>query len=234
MVYLGSKTKYAKHIVPILQQVIDNNNITTFIDGCCGGCNIIDKIKCENRIAIDKNASLIDLYNHAVTHGTEDFPAFITKEDWDYRKEHQDEEPLYLTALTSIFCSYSARGFRGGYACNGSRNFYQERLNNFNKQLPNLQDIKFICADINDLEVEGAVIYIDPPYKGTKTYDVKDFNYETFWNTVRRLSQNNLVFVSEQQAPEDFLPIWSLPVKRNCFGTGRTETTENLFVYKFI
>lgn len=55
MVYQGSKTKYAKEIVPILQNEIDKNNIKTFIDGMCGGCNIIDKIKCENKIAYDIN-----------------------------------------------------------------------------------------------------------------------------------------------------------------------------------
>ena len=51
MVYMGSKIKYSKYIVPILQQVIDDNNVNTYIECFCGGCNIIDKINCENRYA---------------------------------------------------------------------------------------------------------------------------------------------------------------------------------------
>ena len=46
MVYMGSKSKYAKYIVPILQKTIDDNNISTYIECFVGGANIIDKRKC--------------------------------------------------------------------------------------------------------------------------------------------------------------------------------------------
>ena len=62
MVYQGSKTKYAKYIVPILQEVIDKGNYKCFVDGCCGGCNIVDKINAETRIAVDIDPGLIALY----------------------------------------------------------------------------------------------------------------------------------------------------------------------------
>lgn len=35
MVYMGAKSKYAKHIVPILQKCIDENNIDTYIECFC-------------------------------------------------------------------------------------------------------------------------------------------------------------------------------------------------------
>ena len=44
MVYMGSKSKYAQYIVPILQKCIDDNNITLYIEPFVGGANIIDKI----------------------------------------------------------------------------------------------------------------------------------------------------------------------------------------------
>ena len=59
MVYPGSKAKYANKIVPILQRVIDDNHITTYIEPFVGGANIIDKIYCPLRIGYDKNATLI-------------------------------------------------------------------------------------------------------------------------------------------------------------------------------
>lgn len=49
MVYLGSKAKYAGAICPILQQVINEKNINTYIECFVGGANVIDKIQCENR-----------------------------------------------------------------------------------------------------------------------------------------------------------------------------------------
>jgi len=48
--YLGSKSRIAKHIVPILQKEIDDNNINTYIEPFCGGCNLVDKIECDRRI----------------------------------------------------------------------------------------------------------------------------------------------------------------------------------------
>ena len=62
MVYMGSKTKYAKYIVPILQELIDKNNISTYIEPFVGGANIIDKIKCQEKFGYDKNLTLIALH----------------------------------------------------------------------------------------------------------------------------------------------------------------------------
>ena len=61
MVYMGSKEKYSKFIVPILQKTIDENNITTYIEPFCGGCSIIRKIKCNKKLAIDRSETLIAL-----------------------------------------------------------------------------------------------------------------------------------------------------------------------------
>jgi len=44
MVYMGSKAKYAKYIVPILQKTINKNDVDTYIECFVGGANIIDKI----------------------------------------------------------------------------------------------------------------------------------------------------------------------------------------------
>lgn len=81
MVYQGSKTRYAQYIVPILQKTINITNAETFIDGCCGGCNIIQDIKCKNKIAIDLNNDLIELYKYAITAYKEGYldTAFPTK-----------------------------------------------------------------------------------------------------------------------------------------------------------
>ena len=46
-----------------MQKCIDDNNLETYIESCVGGGNIIDKIKCKNRIGNDSNEYLIDFWN---------------------------------------------------------------------------------------------------------------------------------------------------------------------------
>lgn len=61
MIYMGSKAKIADYIVPIIQSHIAVSKNKTYIEPFCGGCNIIDKVKAQNRIAADKNQYLIAL-----------------------------------------------------------------------------------------------------------------------------------------------------------------------------
>lgn len=56
---------------------------------------------------------------------------------------------------------------------------------------------------------KNSLIYLDPPYKGTKPYNGKNnFDYEVFYDFVREISKNNFVFVSEYSMPDDFKIIW--------------------------
>lgn len=235
MVYQGSKSRYSKYIIPILQEYIDKNNIAAFVDMCCGGCNIIDKIRCDRKIAVDNNPYLIALFEYGLRDLNPVFPEAVTKEEWDRVKANPDNCP-WLTGMYAFFCSYSARGFNGGFCCNPSYGDkeYQSRKKNFLKQLPALQGVEFYCVDILHCEsypIKKALIYADPPYKNTKKYDTsKNFDYDKFWNLVRDLSKDNIVIVSEQEAPEDFESIWSKDVSRNTFGKGgHVQVTENLF-----
>lgn len=51
---MGSKAKITKYIVPIIQQKIDESGARYYVEPFAGGCNVIDKIKAEYRIASDK------------------------------------------------------------------------------------------------------------------------------------------------------------------------------------
>ena len=44
MKYMGSKSRIKKHIVPIIQELIDKNEIKTYIEPFVGGANVIDNI----------------------------------------------------------------------------------------------------------------------------------------------------------------------------------------------
>lgn len=65
MVYMGSKNRITKYIVPIIQSYIDDNNVNTYIGLFVGGANVIDKIICNRKIGNDYNENLISLLKYA-------------------------------------------------------------------------------------------------------------------------------------------------------------------------
>jgi DNA adenine methylase len=239
---MGSKAKYAKYIVPILQQVIDDNEVDTYIECFVGGANIIDKIKCENKYGYDRSDTLIALLSLAA----ENFDKVLkdgTRELWDMGKEYvkNNVKPEDMTladiGAMEFFASYCNGGFPRGYAKNtATRNYYKEAYSNMEKQAPNLKDITFKCQNYWELEdAENAVIYLDPPYQNTKSYGYANqskMDYEHFWNWVRDLSKNNYVFISEQSAPEDFEIVWEQEVKRTTNKKNDFKATERLYRLK--
>jgi|SRR3972149_1076696 len=169
MVYVGSKAKLAKYLVPIIQKYIDNNNIKNYLEPFVGGANIIDKIKCDNKFGCDIHSGLIGIYN-AVQNGWMP-PLTITENDYNNAKLGKINEPLrsYIGFAGSYATKYwggFARSFKADKIT--PRNIYKERTRNFIKQIPNLFGIKFERRDF--LEVSGCdnyLIYCDPPYKNT-------------------------------------------------------------------
>lgn len=82
MKYMGSKSRIAKDIVPIIQSYIDNSgSVETYWEPFVGGANIIDKIKCQYRIGSDLNRYLIALLCY-VRDGGELYEN-VTKEAYD-------------------------------------------------------------------------------------------------------------------------------------------------------
>ena len=77
---------------------------------------------------------------------------------------------------------------------------------------------------------DGDVVYCDPPYKNTGGYGI-EFNTDAFWEWVR--TREYPVYVSEYQAPSDFVSIWSKEKRVLLNGESLTAPrTEHLFVHK--
>lgn len=245
MKYMGSKSRIAKYIVPILQKYIDDNNIEFYWEPFVGGANIIDKISCKTKSGTDKNKYLIALLNHVANGGT--LYESVPKELYDkartaYNNGDTSEFEDWEIGNIGFLASYNGRFFDGGYAKPGYektktgeklRDYYQEAKRNLEKQAPNLKGCNFAYLDYKDYFPQGYLIYCDPPYKGTKHYSVsKGFDHEEFWDTVRKWSEYNYVVVSEQSAPDDFVCIWEKEVSRSVRATDKFNATEKLFVYK--
>lgn len=116
MIYMGSKSRVAKYIVPIIQQCIDDNNLSVYIEPFAGGMNVVDKIKAPFRIASDKNKYLIALFQHLQNGG--ELLSEVSKELYSEVRANyktKDYEDWYVGNI-GFLASYNGRWFDGGYA----------------------------------------------------------------------------------------------------------------------
>ena len=230
MVYMGSKRRYAKYIVPIIDKYIQNNNITDFYDIFCGGANLADKITCENIYCNDLSPTLIALHQKAQSEPNE-IPDTGNREWWDksyteYKRlkanydidfdiwAENSSMPLWEIGAIEWYSSFANGGFPRGYAkAAHGRDYYNEAYRNHQKQSldPNYQKIHFSQGNYLTIPIpENAVIYADSPYKGTKPYAINPkFNHEEYYNWLREKSKTNPIFISEQEMPDDFTIIWA-------------------------
>lgn len=241
--YMGSKSRIAKDIVPIIQKYIDDNEITSYIEPFCGGANVIDKIKCKNRIASDINPYLIALLKRV--QNKEELYDEVPKELYDkVRASYNNKDNSFENweyGNIGFLASYNGRFFDGGYAKSGCeklknggqryRDYYRESKDNILSQ--NLEDIIFINDDYRNLKTTNSVIYCDPPYENQKQYaNSLHFDYDEFWDCMRKWSENNIVLISELNAPKDFECIWKKSVSRSIKSADKSRDTEKLFIYK--
>lgn len=250
MVYMGSKRRYAKDIVPIIQDYINKNHITTFIDCFCGGANLADKIKCDKVIANDLSPTLIALHQQAQLDFLQ-IPTDGSREYWDEayaewkRMKNQMDKgepisvtmPLYKIGAIEWYSSFANGGFPRGYAKpSPTRNYYQEAYRNHKKQAEdeNYKHIIFQQGDyknlVDGISLDNTILYCDSPYKGTKPYAINSkFNYEEYYNWLRETSKKVPIFISEQSLPEDFIPIWEKETKRTAGKDNNFKACEKLY-----
>lgn len=235
--YMGSKSRISKYIVPIIQKYIDENNITEYYEPFVGGCNVIDKIKCPIRIGNDSNKYLIAFWQE-MQNGLDLKSIQMDIDTYKDIRSNKDNYPDYMVAIAGILASYNAKWF-GGYAKTHTvkspsdrrayiRNYYRESIDNVVVQMPNLQDVQFVCGDYKSINPHNAVVYCDPPYANTTGY--KDsIDYDEYWNWVRNLSKDNIVLCSEYNAPSDFECIWEGRITTTLDNASRSKATEKLF-----
>lgn len=210
MKYMGSKNRIAKHLLPIMLEEAEKHNITTWVEPFVGGANMIDKVPSSyKRIGIDYNPHTIEALI-AIRDLVDKLPTEVSEE---YYKTLKGAKPDPVTSLIRFGASFGGK-FENGYARSFTnkgvpRNHWDEAKRNAQKQSPNLQGVKFINGSYEEYsDFENCLIYCDPPYEGTTSYKTGSFDHAKFWDWCRKMSEKNLVFVSEYNAPEDFECIW--------------------------
>lgn len=239
MKYMGSKRRLAKDIAPIINNFIKQYNIETYIEPFCGGCNMLEHIISKNRIASDNNEYLIAMWSDLQSGWNP--PESMTKEMYEDIKNNKDKYSKALVAIAGFCATYNAKWF-GGYAGlvktkeNTYRDYYNESIRNIIKQTLNLTNVMFIYNDYRHFtNYKNCIIYCDPPYEGTTQYDYSKkeivFDHSKFWEWVRLVSQNNIVLVSEYNAPNDFKCIYEKTLVTTLDKNSRKNDTEKLFTY---
>ena len=239
MRYMGSKNRLAKELIPIIQSYI-TEDIKGYLEPFVGGANVIDKIKCNNKIGCDIHKQLIALLNKAKDN-VEDIPDIISFEIYEEVKNNKEKYEDWYVGLVGFCATYGAKYF-GGYARNSKNDNSGKRskqaIENLKKQAPLLKDIEFKCCNFLDLpkdKIKGYVIYCDIPYKGTTKYKTESFPYEEFYKWAIEMAKNNTVLISEYNMPSNFKCIWEKDTKVNIDKNGNTtdenrKRTEKLFL----
>lgn len=252
MKYMGSKRKYWKDIVPIIQRYINEHNIEVFIDAFVGAANLSEHIIAPIKIGNDLSFSLIGLHKQAQTDFSK-IPTEGSREMWDrcysewkrinalpQEERKESEIPFYEIGAIEWYGSFSGRGFPGGYAKpSETRNPYVSSRNTHEKEAKTslYQDIIFTCGDyrtilerFKELSDKKILFYFDSPYKGTKAYGISPhFNFEEYYDYLRKISQTYPCFISEQEMPEDFPIVWEKAAERTVGLDNHYQATEKLF-----
>ena len=113
------------------------------------------------------------------------------------------------------------------------RDFISMAVRNMAKQIPKLQGVEFRSGDYRNLQIpEEPIIYCDPLYKDTDATYRRGLNHDEFRQWCReRVYDGHKVYISEYQAPEDFVKIREKPLQ-NGMSADKGKATEELFIYK--
>lgn len=240
MVYMGSKNRIAKYIIPIMEKYRTDGQF--FVEPFVGGCNLIDKVS-GNRMGFDNNPYLIAMWRGLQQ--DVDRPMEISFEFYDkcrqaYNKnksgEGMSQRELFTIGWVGYMWSFNGRFYDGGYNGNSTvRNYSKENIANIARQIESIKDVEFYCCSyINSLQYipPKSIIYCDIPYKNTKQYAYSsDFDHDAFYRWAEDAKDiGHTVFVSEYNMPDPFQCIWEKEIT-NSLNTKKTyRPTEKLFI----
>ena len=146
--------------------------------------------------------------------------------------------PKALLGFVAYACSFGGGWWNGfiGYNEKKGENYVKEAIRGLKKHIDsavNMENSDFLHGNYETIEIpDNAFVYCDPPYANTKKY-ANDFDNERFWDWCRELietKENIKLLISEYNAPEDFVCIWSKGVQ-DSMGNNTMSKNEKLFIH---
>jgi len=99
------------------------------------------------------------------------------------------------------------------------------------EQLERLQQLELSSLSYDDVKIKpNSIIYCDPPYVGTSSYDTIQFDHNKFFSWVE--ANKHPVFFSEYKADDRFELVFQKPRKPLLSSCGRRQMIEKVFANK--
>lgn len=253
--YVGNKYRLIKQIIPLFPK-----KISMFVDAFGGSGTVLMNTEADYYIYNDINPYVSSIVSGLFSTSYDEIIkqieniiseydlSMINKEGFErLRDSYNNGRKDWITLYTLMCHSFNHQfRFNNKHEYNSSfgknRSYFSDRQkqdllalkHRFENKDPiivsskNAFDFDFSDFDENDL------IYFDPPYANTTTYQGQKFDTNEFWNYMREISKDNKVFISEQNAPDDFECIWEKPFTRTLDRNKNNQfkVTEKLFIYK--
>ena len=203
MKYVGGKHTISKQLTDFIKSQV-NPSEYEFYDLFCGSCGIVKNMQEFKKVIAN------DIEEDLYLFWKDDFAFDFLPNEIEYKLCKHDPNPSQKRCFYRFFMSYGGKswgGFLQRHCIYKDRDFFQEFKNSYNKIKPMLKNVEFHNKSYMGFDMEGAVIYCDPPYANTQGYD-SFFNHIEFWERMRYLSQKNIVFISCEEHPPDFFVIW--------------------------
>jgi DNA adenine methylase len=233
MQYHGGKEKIAKDLSEVIRS--HGAGCTHYLEPFIGGASIFARMAPHfpgRAIGADYDLDVAALWA-AVSAGEWEPPAELTREQYDTLK--MSGEPSPLRAFAAFGCSFGGKKW-GGYAKNNrGDDFAGAARRGILKKQAGVIGASVARADYRAFAPgAGTLVYADPPYAGTTGYTTGAWDVDEFWATMAAWSEAGaVVLVSEYEAPEGWVPVWSRERRTSMSATDNLKVaTEKLFIHK--
>lgn len=236
--YSGSKKRIAKKIHDAIikfEQLMYGDKKLPYFEPFCGMLAVCKEFNDGRpRTVCDLNADVIKMWQAFLYKNWRPKPTIT---EAYYNKLRYSNVPSAERGFYGSSC-----GFNGSYFSTFSGRYVDIKVcirhgyQNMLKYKPLLDNVDVLDAQSYDTFMpKNMLVYCDPPYKRTlnihPSKNLNTFDIDKFWNIMRKWSKYNLVFISEEIAPKDFISIWKKQHTRTCNGD-ILKCSEHLFIHK--
>lgn len=228
MQYLGGKHRIGRTLASYMNLYCVNR---PYFEPFIGGANVILHIASYERHAADINSALVTMWQ-TVCNGWKP-PDDVSEEEYLRIKRGARNPYDPLTAFAGFGCSFGGKWF-AGYARNAkSYNYASQTKRNIARKLERLKGVTWHYGGYDEHDYPpNCVIYCDPPYANTTSYNAAGtFDHDKFYNWCRLMAaKGHLLFISEYQMPDDFKSVLEIPHKLSVRSKlGHEKRMERLF-----
>lgn len=222
--YHGGKQRVGKQIAEV---IVDESlyiaedegwNIQGYCEPFCGMLGVYHHIQelykdrgLENLsyMAGDTNRSVIIMWNSAKRGWTP--PTSMTEKKYNKLRWGPDSAEKGFVGHQYSFGGQYFKGYLPKYGKTSNFPRVVERVRKIARKSDNV--VFRHGSYIQYSNLRNYVIYCDPPYANREQCYSESFDSLGFFEWCRKMAENNIVYVSEYKAPQDFEKIWSREIK---------------------